>query len=97
MAAYLIADTAIENAEAYEAYKTQAKALAERFGGVYRARGGALQVDDADLWRPTRLVIIEFPDMASAHAYLASPDYAPAKQLRRDSARSTVVVVEGLR
>ncbi len=96
MAAYLIADTAIENAEAYEAYKTQAKALAERFGGVYRARGGALHVDDADLWRPTRMVIIEFPDMASAQAYLASPDYAPAKQLRRGNARSTVVLVEGL-
>jgi len=96
MPAYLIADTAIENAEAYEAYKTQARALAERFGGVYRARGGTLHVEEAGLWRPTRLVVIEFPDMAAARAFLDSPDYAPVKAIRQATARATIALVEGL-
>lgn len=96
MAAYVIADTEIADAEAYEAYKVQARALAERFGGEYLARGGRLHVDDGDLWTPTRLVIIRFPDFETAKAFLASPDYAPVKAIRRAHARSTIAVVEGL-
>ena len=96
MPAYLIVDTAIENAEAYEAYKALARPIAERFGGVYRARGGAMQVIENELWTPTRLVIIEFPDMAAARAFIDSPDYAPVAALRHANARCTLALVEGL-
>lgn len=96
MTAYVIADTRIHDAAAYEGYKVQARAIAERFGGRYLARGGELHVDDAGLWSPVRLVIIAFPDMAAARAFLASPDYAPVKAIRHAAAESTVVVVEGL-
>jgi uncharacterized protein (DUF1330 family) len=96
MPAYLIVDTAIENPEAYEAYKAAARPIAERFGGVYRARGGALEVIENDLWTPTRLVVIEFPDMASARAFLDSPEYAPVAALRRANARCTLALIEGL-
>ena len=74
MAAYLIVDTAIENADEYEKYKALARPIAEKYGGVYRVRGGDMDVRETDLWTPTRMVIIEFPDMQSARAFADSPE-----------------------
>ncbi len=95
MSAFLIVDTAIENAEAYEEYKRLAKPVAEQYGGTYRVRGGALDVIETDLWAPTRIVIIEFPDRESARAFVDSPEYAPVKPLRRNNARCTLFIVDG--
>jgi uncharacterized protein (DUF1330 family) len=33
-----------------------------------------MQVIEEDLWTPTRLVIIEFPDMERARAFVDSPE-----------------------
>jgi len=95
MSAFLVVDIKIGNPEAYEEYKKLAKPIVERFGGVYRARGGALDVRETDLWSPTRIVIIEFPDMQSARAFLDSEEYAPVKPIRLDNAECTLFIVEG--
>jgi len=96
MSAFLIVDTKISNPEAYEEYKAQARPIAEKYGGVYRARGGALEVIEDDLWTPTRLVIVEFPDMASAQAFAHSKEYAPVAALRHANAECTVVILDGV-
>ena len=96
MSAYLIVDTVIENADEYEKYKALAKPIAEKYGGVYRARGGEMDVLETDLWSPTRMVIIEFPDMQSARAFVDSEEYAPVKPLRRNNARCTLTILEGV-
>ncbi len=83
MIAYLIADTNVHDAENYERYKSLARPIAEQFGGEYLARGGELRVDDDDLWSPSRLVVIAFPDMAAVDAFLDSEEYAPVKEMRR--------------
>ena len=95
MSAYVLVDTKIKNSEAYDRYKALAKPLAERFGGIYRARGGAMEVVEQDLWSPTRLVLIEFPDSAAAKAFLHSEDYAAIMALRHDNADCTLVIFEG--
>ena len=95
MAAFLVVDTAIENADEYEKYKALAKPIAEKYGGVYRARGGDMDVRETDLWTPTRMVIIEFPDMQAARAFVDSEEYAPVKPLRRENARCTLVILDG--
>ncbi len=95
MSAFLIVDTKIRNAEAYEEYKKLAKPIAEKYGGVYRARGGEMDVRETDLWTPTRMVIIEFPDMNSARAYLDSEEYAPVKPMRRNNAECTLFILDG--
>ena len=96
MTAYLVVDTAIENTDEYEKYKALAKPIAEQYGGVYRVRGGNMDVLETDLWTPTRMVIIEFPDMQAARAFADSEEYAPVKPLRRDNARCTMVILDGL-
>lgn len=95
MSAFVIVDTLIENADKYEQYKQLAKPIAEQYGGVYRVRGGDMDVRETDLWTPTRMVIIEFPDMDSARAFVDSEEYAPVKPLRRENARCTLAILEG--
>lgn len=95
MTAYIVADTKITDPDGYERYKALARPIVERFGGRYLARGGDLSVDDADLWSPSRVVIIEFRDAATARAFLDSDEYAPVKAMRREFADSTLVVVDG--
>lgn len=95
MSAYLIVDTKINDAEVYEEYKSLAKPIAEKYGGMYRARGGELDVRETDLWTPTRVVIIEFPDMQSAQAFVNSDEYAPVKLLRQNNAECTLFIVDG--
>ena len=96
MPAYIIVDTAIENADEYEKYKALAKPIAEKYGGVYRVRGGDMDVIEADLWTPTRMVIIEFPDMQSARSFVDSEEYAPVKPIRRNNARCTLTILDGV-
>ena len=96
MSAFLVVDTKISDLEAYEEYKKLAKPLAERFGGVYRSRGGAMDVLEDDLWTPTRMVIIEFPDMDSARRFANSDEYAPIKAIRHANAKCTLAIVEGI-
>lgn len=95
MSAFLVVDTAIKDADKYEEYKKLAKPIAEKYGGRYRARGGAMEVLDDDLWSPTRVVIIEFPDMDSARAFVNSEEYAPIKPLREQNADCTLFLLEG--
>jgi uncharacterized protein (DUF1330 family) len=47
-------------------------------------------------WRPPRLVILEFPDAASARAWWASPEYAAAKAIRQSCARTRMLLIEGI-
>lgn len=95
MSAYIIVDSKINNPEAYEEYKKLAKPIAEKFGGVYRARGGEMDIQENSLWTPTRLVIIEFPDVKSAKAFVDSEEYAPVKLLRQNNADCTLFIIDG--
>ena len=96
MSAFVIVDTSILDHDAYEGYKALAAPLVEAFGGVYRARGGELDVREDDLWAPTRLVIVEFPDMDAARVFLDSEEYAPVAAIRHANARCTTVIVDGV-
>lgn len=95
MSAWLIVDTKITNPEAYEEYKALAGPMVAKHGGTYRARGGELDVVEDDLWSPTRIVIVEFPDIEAARLFAYSEDYAPVAAIRHANADCTVVTVDG--
>ena len=96
MSAYVIVDTKINDPEAYELYKSKAKPIAESYGGVYRTRGGEMDVLEADLWTPTRIVVVEFPDMQAARNFANSPEYAPVQAIRHANANCTLIIVDGV-
>ncbi len=95
MSAFIVVDTKISDPEAYEEYKKLAQPIAEKYGGVYRVRGGAMDVRETDLWTPTRIVIIEIPDVKTAQAFVDSDEYAPVQPMRRNNAECTLFIVEG--
>jgi uncharacterized protein (DUF1330 family) len=96
MSAYVIVDTKISNPEVYEEYKALARPLVEAHGGIYRARGGDMDVVESDLWTPTRIVMLEFKDMDSARAFMDSEEYAPIKAIRHANAKCTTVIIDGM-
>ncbi len=96
MATYLIGDTLLDNPELYEEYKLQAKPLVERFGGEYLARGGSMTLKESDLWSPSRMVLIRFPDADSANRFYNSPEYQAILPISRQSARRTMFMLEGV-
>ena len=95
MTAYLIVDTDLTRPERYEDYKRQAKPLAEQYGGQYLVRGGAMSIKENDLWTPTRMVVVCFPSVEKAKAFYDSAEYQKILEISKESARRTVVLVEG--
>jgi uncharacterized protein (DUF1330 family) len=95
MPAYVIVDTLIHDSEGYDEYKQLARPIVERHGGEYLVRGADIDLVDSELWSPTRIVLIRFPDHAGARAFLDSDEYAPVKAMRHRYADSTLLVVEG--
>lgn len=65
MAAYVISDVTIRDAEAIEAYRARAAASIAQHGGRYLVRGGEVERLEGD-WSPGPLIIVEFPDMDTA-------------------------------
>jgi uncharacterized protein (DUF1330 family) len=96
MTAYLIVDTVLDDPEQYEEYKLRAKPLVEQFGGEYLARGGNMVMKESDLWTPSRMVLIKFPDSETANRFYDSPQYQAILPISQRSARRTIFVLEGL-
>ena len=94
MAAYVIVDIEVTDPEGYKEYAKLAPEAVKLYGGKYIARGGPNETLEGD-WHANRLVILEFPSMQQAKAWLDSPEYAPARAMRHQYARSNMVVVEG--
>ena len=95
MPAYLIADIEVTDPLGYDEYKKRVPAVIAAHGGRYLARGGASEVLEGT-WRPKRSAIIEFPNLASMKAFWESPEYQPLREIRERSAKSNLVVIEGL-
>jgi len=94
MSAYVILDIEVTDPVGYEEYKKLAPAAVALYGGHYAARGGKTETLEGD-WSPSRLVVLEFPSVEQAKAWLNSPEYAPALAMRRKYAKSQTVVIEG--
>ena len=95
MAAYAIAEVDVTDPAQFEEYRKLVPATIAQYGGKYLVRGGAVDSKEGG-WTPKRLVVLEFPSMAQARKWYDSPEYAPVLAVRLKSARSRVLLVEGL-
>ncbi len=94
MSAYIIVDLEITDPEKFQKYRELVSPLVQVYGGKYVVRGGKSEVLEGD-WKPNRLVVLEFDSEAEAKKFWNSDDYKPVKQLRHESANSSIVMVEG--
>jgi len=95
MPAYVINDMEVTDPVTFDEYRRLSPATVAQYGGRFLARGGATEPLEGG-WEPRRLVILEFPSVAQAKAWIDSPEYAPARALRQASAKSRMVVTEGV-
>ena len=95
MPAYVIAETEITDPERYERYMAASPAGIAAGGGRFLVRGGELVVLEGD-WQPSRLVVLEFADLAAAKRWYESQAYQETKKQREGAAKLRVVAVQGV-
>jgi uncharacterized protein (DUF1330 family) len=94
MPAYVIVETDVTDPERYETYKAASSGAVAAGGGRFLVRGGELAVHEGD-WQPSRLVVLEFEDLAAARRWYESEAYQRAKRLREGAAHLRMVAVQG--
>lgn len=95
MPAYVILDIEVTDPVTYARYKELVPPTVAAYGGRYLVRGGQVEMLEGS-WLPPRLVIIEFPSLASGRAWWTSAEYQPARALREAAARTEMLLVEGV-
>jgi uncharacterized protein (DUF1330 family) len=95
MAAYVIVDSDIKNPEGMKEYIEKVGATLGAHGGKPIIAGTNIEVMEGD-WRPNRIVVVAFPDMAAAKAWYNSPDYQTILPIRTANTDDKMIFVEGL-
>ncbi len=96
MAAYVIADVKVSNAEQYEKYRALSPGAIAAAGGEFIARGGKHETLEGS-WRPNRVVLLKFPTYEQARAFYDSELYREARRARAGATEYfNLVVVEGI-
>jgi uncharacterized protein (DUF1330 family) len=94
MAAYIVATVRISDPERFALYAKGIAGLSERFGGEPMVRGAVSEVIEGDGVVGERVVVSRYPDIAAAHAYLASPEYQAACAHRLGAADVIMRLIE---
>ena len=95
MAAYLLANIEVADAETYEEYRRLVPAVIAAHGGRYLARGGATELLEGTL-KPNRMVLLEFPDMAKLKGFYESPEYQRLIGVRQRASNGSLIAIQGL-
>ncbi len=95
MAAYLIVEIGTTDAALMAEYRKHTPGLIAKFGGKFVVRGGETETLEGG-WSPPRLVMIEFPDMATAKRFYHSEEYKPVLAMRLKAGNCRAVLVDGV-
>jgi uncharacterized protein (DUF1330 family) len=95
MAAYIIADVTVSDAEKMAKYREWSTRAMQEHGAEVLVRGGEFEVLEGP-WTPSRLVVLKFADRAAVKTFYASQTYTHARQLREGAGVMRMVVVDGV-
>lgn len=90
---YIIAHITVRDPEAYKEYVVRDTPILEGLGGRFIIRGGQSETVEGTL--QDRHVVIEFPSYEAALKAYNDPEYQEVADIRRRTADSSIVVVEG--
>ena len=91
---YIIGHITVRDPEAYKEYVERDTPILNGLGGKFVVRGGDSQVMEGETFQ--RHVVIEFPSYQAALAAYKDPEYQEVAEIRRRTADSVIVVVEGV-
>jgi len=95
MPAYFIVDVEVTDPAGFEEYRKLVPGTVQKYGGRFLVRGGAVETLEGD-WQPKRVVVLEFPSLEQAKRWYNSEDYRDPKALRFKTARTKLILVEGV-
>lgn len=90
---YIIGHITVNDPEAYKEYVERDTPILKGLGGRFIVRGGNSELVEGQAH--ARHVVIEFPSYEAALAAYHDPDYQEVADIRRRTADSTIIVVEG--
>ena len=90
---YIIGHITVTDPTDYPEYVRRDTPILEGHGGKFIVRGGESQTMEGTSLE--RHVVIEFPSYAAAMAAYEDPEYQEVAEIRRRSADSVIIVVEG--
>ncbi len=90
---YLIGHITVNDPEAYKEYVEKDTPILLGLGGKFIVRGGAAETPEGETQE--RHVVIEFPSYEAARAAYNDPAYQEVAEIRRRTADSVIVLVEG--
>jgi uncharacterized protein (DUF1330 family) len=92
--AYYIGQHVISDRAAFDIYLAETIPFIEKHGGRYLTKGGTHEMLEGD--RPSRVVIVEFPNKEAARAWYNDPGYQPLIPDRHAAAQSTMTLIDGV-
>ena len=95
MAVYVMFDLDVTDPAAFGEYQKAAGPIVAKYGGTLVA-AGPLAVTLEGSWQPQVAGIIEFPSLEHVRRWYDAPEYQDPKQLRHTTARTNMIVLEGL-
>ncbi len=90
---YIIGHITVNDPDAYREYIERDTPILEGLGGRFIVRGGRADVMEGESHQ--RHVVIEFPSYQAALAAYHDPAYQEVAEIRKRSADSIILVVEG--
>jgi uncharacterized protein (DUF1330 family) len=92
---YIIGHLNVKDMAAFGAgYAMKVPAVISEFGGAFLVKGGNVPYCEGD--KADIDVIVEFPDLASAEAFLASDAYKEIESVRKEHTTGPFMIVEGV-
>lgn len=94
MNAYLILDITIHDLASFSEYIQKIPEFIEKHLGKYIVQGVEPIVVEG-VWRPERVVVIEFPTKENAKSFLSDPEAQSLFAIRHKSTTSKLILVDG--
>ncbi len=95
MSAYFIVDVDVHDPKGMQEYLERVPGTLTKYGGRYIVRGGKFEIVEGD-WQPSRVVMLEFPDMEQAKRWYGCEEYKEMKAARLKAAKTDIVLVQGV-
>lgn len=91
MSIYMIIDSKVKDGDKYQQYIDQVSPTVIKHGGRYHVRGG--EIRSFGVWKPERIIVIEFLTEEHIQKWLASPEYMDIASLREEGAETQAIIV----
>ncbi|MET7305247.1 DUF1330 domain-containing protein [Embleya sp. NPDC005575] len=94
MPAYVIVDAAVLDEDVAREYQAAAAESVRLHGGRYLVRDGTPHAQEG-IWASSRLIVIEFPDLAHITRWYESAEYRRAREIRKTALPLRMLFAEG--